>query len=54
MIRGCHIYKDAWPAPYEAILHCKRESYNPSDPYAVATLHGIVIVGPRVGLCMLK
>ena len=31
-------------------MRCKRESFNPSDPYAVATLNGTVVVGhvPRV------
>ena len=45
VIRGYHIYKDIWPAPIGEILSCERESFNPSDPYAVATLHGGVVVG---------
>ena len=36
------MYKDIWAAPIGAILHCERESFNPSDPYAVATS---VVVG---------
>ena len=50
VIRGYHIYNDIWPAPIGEILHCKRERFSPSDPYAVAMLHGEVIVGhmPRI------
>ena len=45
VIRGYYIYKDIWAAPIGAILCCERESFNPSDPYAVATLNGTVVVG---------
>ena len=50
MIRGYHIYKDIWPAPIGENLRCERESFNPADPYAVATLRGEVVVGhvPRI------
>ena len=37
LIRG--IYKDLWPAPIAEILCCEKERFNPSDPYAVATLY---------------
>ena len=37
VIRGHHI--DTLAAPSGAILCCERESFNPSDPYAVATLN---------------
>ena len=45
VIRGYHIYKDIWTAPIGAILHCGRESSNPSDPYTVAMSNGTVVVG---------
>ena len=50
VIRGYHIYKDIWAAPIRAILYCKKESFNPSGPYAVVTLNGTIVIGhvPRV------
>ena len=36
---GYHVYQDIWAAPIEAVLPrvllCKRERFNPSEPYAV-------------------
>jgi len=29
-----HVYQDMWAAPIEAVLRCKRERFNPSEPYA--------------------
>jgi len=44
-----HVYKDIWAAWIGAALCCKRERFNPSDPYAVcyavAMLHDGVVVG---------
>ena len=50
VIREYRIYKDIWSAPIGENLCCERESFNPADPYAVATLRGEVVVGhvPRI------
>ena len=45
VIREYQIYKDIWAPPIGAILSCEREIFNPSNPYAVATLNGTVVVG---------
>jgi len=53
--RGYHIYKEIWSASIGMSLGCERETFNPSDPYAVAMTHNGVIVGhvPRniSGVC---
>ena len=50
VIRGYYIYKDIWPAPTGEILCRERGSFNPSDPYVVATLHGAFVVGHVPGI----
>jgi len=45
VIQAYHIYQDIWAAPIGAVLCRERESFNPSDPYAVAMLHDGAVVG---------
>ena len=44
-VRGYHIYKEEWETAVGEELKCEREKNNAKDPYAVAVVHKIVIVG---------
>jgi len=39
VVQGYHIYKEIWSASIGMSLGCERETFNPSDPYAVAMTH---------------
>ena len=45
MIRGYHVYQDEWDAVIGEVLHCRRESGNWHDPYALATISDGRVVG---------
>jgi len=45
VIQGYHVYQDIWATPIGAVLRCKRERFNPSDPYTVTMLHDGAVVG---------
>ena len=39
MIRGYHVYQDIWQSvDLGEELACRREAFNPSDPFAVSVL----------------
>ena len=45
IVRGYHIYQDLWDAAVEEQLPCERERSNYHDPFAVAIVKSMVIVG---------
>ena len=45
MIRGFHIYHSVWKPFIEEKLCCMRKLSNSQDPFAVAVMKGLIIVG---------
>ena len=54
MVRGYHVYKDAWAAVVGEEFPCKREDGNRFDPFAVAVVRADAIIGhlPRKISCV--
>ena len=49
MIRGYHVYQDVWQAVLDEELTCRREPFNPNDPFAVSVLRDNHTVGHLPG-----
>ena len=45
MVRGYHVYKDVWDAVVGDELQCIRETSNRHDPFAVAVVKNMIVVG---------
>ena len=45
VIRGYHEYRSIWEAAFGEVLQCQRERTNRHDPYAVAVVKDINVVG---------
>ena len=45
MVRGYHVYKDIWDAVVGDELQCIRETSNRHDPFAVAVVKNMIVVG---------
>ncbi len=45
MVRGYHVYQGVWAPTIGEELPCRKEHGNTQDPYAVAVLDGVKVVG---------
>ncbi len=45
MVRGYHVYQGVWAPTIGEELSCRKEHGNTQDPYAVAVLDGVNVVG---------
>ncbi len=45
MVCGYHVYQGVWAPTIGEKLPCRKENGNTQDPYAVAVLDGVKVVG---------